>query len=205
MTQLDDWSISSRMSEDTKQIIIAIGADIIHRKGFNNTGIQEILKACGVPKGSFYYYFESKEAFGVEVARYFAARLGEKSGHLLKDKSFAPLDRLKNFFRFFRNYFEEQGWSRGCPIGNLAQEMGDLSGPLQVELSQIVNGLVRAVAPIIREAAESGQISESIDPECTAGFIVAAWHGAVLQMKVHKCSTPLDNFEQIVFENILVK
>ncbi len=193
------------MSEDTKQKIIAVGADIIHRKGFNNTGIQEILKACGVPKGSFYYYFESKEAFGVAVARYFSSRLGETAGPLLRDKSYTPLERLKNFFRFFRDYFEKQGWSRGCPIGNLAQEMGDLSGPLQLELSQIVNGMVRAIAPVIREAADAGQISGTIDPERTAGFIVASWHGAILQMKVHKCSAPLDNFEQIVFENLLVR
>lgn len=193
------------MSEETKLHIIATGADIIHRKGFNNTGIQEILKASGVPKGSFYYYFNSKEAFGVEVTRYFSARIGEQAVPLLKDRSHPPLERLKLFFRFFRAYFEEQGWTRGCPIGNLAQEMGDLSEQLQTELSEIVNGMVRALVPVIKEAVKLGQVTESLDPESTAGFIVAAWQGALLQMKVHKNGTPLDNFEHIVFNHILKK
>ncbi len=191
------------MSENTKLHIIKTGAEIIHCKGFNNTGIQEILKASGVPKGSFYYYFDSKEAFGVEVARYFASSIGELAGPLLRDESIPPRERLKNFFIFFIGYFKDQGWSRGCLIGNLAQEMGDLSEQLQVELSGIIDRMSLALAPVIKEAAEQSQIPQSLDPDSTARFIIAAWHGALMQMKVHKSGQPLDNFLHIVFDHIL--
>lgn len=191
------------MSENTKQHIIETGADLIHKNGFSNTGLQAILKASGVPKGSFYYYFDSKEAFGVEVAKYLAGRFAENAGHLLRDDSKAPLERIRNFFGFFRCYFEEQGWSRGCPIGNLAQEMGDLSKQLQSELTLIFDGMTGALAAVIKEAADSGQISKSLDPAITARFILGAWQGALIQMKVYKSGDPLDNFEHTVFEHIL--
>jgi len=47
------------------------GAEIIHLKGFNHTGVQEVLRAAGVPKGSFYNYFKNKEDFGLQVIDYF--------------------------------------------------------------------------------------------------------------------------------------
>ena len=61
------------MQPNTRDRIIETGAEIIHRKGFNHTGIQEILTAAGVPKGSFYNYFKSKDEFGLEVIDYFSA------------------------------------------------------------------------------------------------------------------------------------
>jgi len=59
------------MADNTKSRLIEIGAEIIHLKGFNHTGIKEILEAAQVPKGSFYHYFESKEDFGLQVIDYF--------------------------------------------------------------------------------------------------------------------------------------
>ncbi len=193
------------MSEETRQHIIRTGADIIHRNGFNNTGIMEILKASGVPKGSFYYYFESKEAFGVEVARYFADHFAEQVAHIMNDAGIAPVDRLKMFFGYFKKYFESEGWSRGCPIGNLAQEMGDLSEKLQAELAMIFERMGRSLAAVIAEGQQQGQIAEDLDPYDTAVFIISAWHGAIVQMKVRKSSQPLDIFEKSIFESFLQK
>jgi TetR/AcrR family transcriptional repressor of nem operon len=56
-----------QMKQDAKERVLETGAAIVHRKGFHNTGIQEILKAAEIPKGSFYFYFDSKEDFGLQL------------------------------------------------------------------------------------------------------------------------------------------
>jgi TetR/AcrR family transcriptional repressor of nem operon len=97
----------------TKERILIKGAEIIHRKGFNNTGIQEILKAAGVPKGSFYFYFKSKEDFGLHLIDFFGNIFFSRSDKYLNDRSRSSLENLRHFFDEFLTYFEENEFKGG--------------------------------------------------------------------------------------------
>jgi TetR/AcrR family transcriptional repressor of nem operon len=97
----------------TKEKILTVGAEIIHRKGFNNTGIQEILKAAEVPKGSFYFYFKSKEDFGLNLIDFFGNILFAKSDEYLNDSRGTPIERLRRFFNEFLTYFQENDFKGG--------------------------------------------------------------------------------------------
>ena len=85
------------MALNTRDRIIETGAQIIHRKGFNHTGIQEILTAAGVPKGSFYNYFKSKDDFGLHVIDYFTAHFKEIAANTLEDSAISPMNRIYEF------------------------------------------------------------------------------------------------------------
>ena len=115
------------MKQDTKQRILETGAEIIHLKGFNHTGIQEILNAAGVPKGSFYNYFKNKEDFGLQVIDYFIEYFNGLAMNILEDSSVPPFERINRMLNGFIEFFRTKEYTYGCPIGNLAQEMGDLS------------------------------------------------------------------------------
>ena len=109
-------------------------------------------------------------------------------------------------FRFlteFINYFRSQGCTGGCPIGNLAQEMGDLSSKFSLKLKASIDLMVDAYARILAEAQKAGDISESLDAKETAYFIVAGWHGAIIQMKLTKNLAPLETHRKFIFNNIL--
>ena len=54
---------------DAKNHILDCGERLIANKGFVGVGLVEILTAAGIPKGSFYHYFGSKERFGEEIGR----------------------------------------------------------------------------------------------------------------------------------------
>jgi TetR/AcrR family transcriptional repressor of nem operon len=64
---------------ETRETLCRAGVAALTEKGFSATGIDEILKSVGVPKGSFYHFFASKEAYGSELitlyARYFVRKL----------------------------------------------------------------------------------------------------------------------------------
>jgi len=130
------------MKEDTKTRILERGAEIIHLKGFNHTGVQEVLRAAGVPKGSFYNYFKNKEDFGLQVIDYFMEFFSRLARETLGDLSVPPLGRIRNFLCWFIEFFKSKDFAYGCPIGNLAQEMGDLSPAFREKLKQGLDAMV---------------------------------------------------------------
>ncbi len=193
------------MPANTREIIIETGAGIIHRKGFNHTGIQEILNAAKVPKGSFYNYFKSKEDFGLQIIDYFLAHFTRVAKKTLEDTSVSPLNRLYGFLTAFMDHFESQNYAGGCPIGNLAQEMGDLSPAFRQKLKEAIDMMAEAYTRVLAEAQETRKISKNLDVKAAAYFIMAGWHGAIIQMKLKKSIAPLKNHRKFVFEHILKK
>ena len=193
------------MLANTRERIIETGAAIIHRKGFNYTGIQEILNAAKVPKGSFYNYFKSKEDFGLQIIDYFLAHFTRIAQKTLEDASVSPLNRLYGFLTAFMEHFESQNCAGGCPIGNLSQEMGDLSPAFRQKLKDAIDIMAEAYARVLVEAQEARKISKNLDVKQASYFIVAGWHGAIIQMKLQKSVAPLQNHRKFVFEHILKK
>lgn len=191
------------MSEETKQRIIEAGAELIHQRGFNNTGLKDILKAAEVPKGSFYFYFENKEAFGIELIDYYTNQFRSIHQETLMDDSRSPLERFRAYFTATHDHFEAQGFTRGCPIANLAQEMSDLSEPFRRRLEQAMDSLATAFMFILKEAQKAGEISAELNIQETTIFIISAFHGAIVRMKVTKNGEPLRICSKFIFDKIL--
>ncbi len=191
------------MALNTRDRIIETGAEIIHRKGFNHTGIQEILTVAGVPKGSFYNYFKSKNDFGLHIIDYFSAHFMQIASEILEDTSISPLNRIYEFLSAFMKHFESQNYAGGCPIGNLAQEMGDLDPAFRKKLNESVELMIDAYCRLLSAAQKDGKISKYLDIKDTASFIVASWHGAIIQMKLNQSLQPLRNHRNFIFDHIL--
>ncbi len=187
----------------TKEKIIESGARIIHQKGYHHTGIQEVLQAAGIPKGSFYFYFASKEDFGLQVIDYFNNRYLNVVRPIIGDTSLSPLQRLEQIFDWFINYFTEMDFTCGCPIGNLSQEMGDLSPAFRSKLNESFELMVGVCAGLLREGREAGEVPSGLDIEETANFIVSGWHGALIRMKIVKATEPLENHKRFIFQTLL--
>ena len=193
------------MPLNTRDRIIETGAAIIHRKGFNHTGIQEILTAAGVPKGSFYNYFKSKNDFGLAIVDYFSGHFRQIASQTLDDTAISPLNRIYQFLSAFMQHFESQNYAGGCPIGNLAQEMGDLNPEFRAKLKESIDMMIDAYSQVLAAAQQDGKIMKNLNIQDTASFIVAGWHGAIIQMKLTKSLTPLKNHRNFIFDHVLKK
>ena len=193
------------MQANTRDRIIETGAEIIHRKGFNHTGIQEILNAAEVPKGSFYNYFKSKQDFGLQLIDYFSDQFSRIASEHMEDASVSPLNRLYGCLTAFMEFFESQDYAGGCPIGNLAQEMGDLSPVFRKRLKEAVDTMIETYCRVLELAQKDRKVSKSLDIKETASFIVASWHGAIIQMKLAKSLEPLKNHRKFILDYILKK
>lgn len=191
------------MKVDTRQKIIMTGAQIMHLKGFHNTGIQEILDKAGVPKGSFYNFFKSKEDFGLQVIDYFAGYFSKIFGQFFGDTSQPPLERIRLLFMWFVEFFKSTDYTLGCPLGNFAQEMGDINPAFREKLKTSLDAMSDLFAVILREAQESGHLPPTMDTHEAARFIISSWEGALMLMKVAKSTQPLETHARFIFDYIL--
>lgn len=196
------------MRPDTREHILACGGRIIHHKGFTATGLHEILQAAGVPKGSFYFYFKSKDDFGLALIDHYSSWIEERLrtervSELLQDESLSPIERLRRYFLWFRDLFAKVGFIKGCPIGNLVQELGDVNPAFREKLNASLQRHIQLVATLLQEAQEQNTLPPLLSPDVTARFIVSAWQGALLRMKAVAGPEPLDNFLTMVFEVLL--
>ena len=190
---------------NTREEIIRKGAELIHAQGFNATGLQQILQAAGIPKGSFYFYFKSKEDFGLEIINYFNAIISAIFTRYLSDKKIPPLKRLEKLFEFFEAAFQKSGYALGCPIGNLSLELADTNERLRVHLVGVIETLIAQIELCLQEAKRDKSLPANLNTADTARFIFHGFEGAVLHMKVVKSIEPIQAFRSFLkgyFKNI---
>jgi len=101
------------MKSETKNRILKAGARIMLEHGFNHTGLQEVLQAAEVPKGSFYFYFQSKEDFGLQCIGYYAENFFARADRFLQDPARPPLQRLRRFFSWLAEAFAKSHYKGG--------------------------------------------------------------------------------------------
>jgi len=189
--------------QDTKLALMQAGMDIMLEKGYTNTGIQEVLSSLGVPKGSFYHYFESKENFAVAIIRQQDSEYNLAIDSLLNDSSITPLQRLKKYCQDSKNGLVSQECRKGCLIGNLSQEMSDQSEVLRKELSIVMKNRSRQFARCIEEGQKTGEITQICPADKLADFFLCGWNGAVMLAKTMKDITPMETFIELVFDHFL--
>jgi TetR/AcrR family transcriptional repressor of nem operon len=191
------------MKSQTRKTILTQGARLVYKKGFNHTGIGEILKAANVPKGSFYHYFASKEDFGLALIDHMAAWAASVGDAALNDPDASPLTRLHKYFQAYADRLEQNNFHGGCPVGNLCQEMSDQNERFRQRLESILEQMREKIGQCLTEARQSGEVSQDLDIDTTARFIVSAWQGTLLQAKAMKSAAPLSAFWQMVFDRLL--
>jgi len=187
----------------TKATLIDVGTRLILEQGYHQTGIQDVLQAAGVPKGSFYYYFPSKEAFGQAVIAQFAAAYLARLEQHLGDTTASPLTRLRRHYEELLARFERRGCRGGCLIGNLSQELADQHPRLRAQLDAVLTSWRARYAQLFREAQAVGDLRADRDPEALADFYLDSFEGALLRAKVSKSPAPLRLFLTCMFDGVL--
>ena len=110
---------------------------------------------------------------------------------------------VPNYFEWFLAFFEQNNFTGGCPIGNLAQEMGDLNDSFREKLKSVFDKMKTNIAQCLKEAQQQSDLSPALDVLNLSDFIVSSWQGALLQMKVGKNTASVRNFERMIFDSLL--
>ena len=187
---------------DTKAELIRSGLEHLTEIGFASSGIDKILKSVGVPKGSFYFYFSSKEAFGLAVLESYSRYFENKLDNFLLDQSYSPLERICNFVDDAKKGMARHEFKRGCLVGNLGQEVDSLPESFRGRLIDIFESWQNRLSQCLQEAVSNGELSELLDCERMAEFFWTGWEGAVSRAKLEKSVSPLENYWEFFAEGL---
>ena len=188
-------SMNSRARIDKRALILAKGADVMTRRGYHGTGVLEIVQAAGIPKGSFYHYFASKEDFALQALDHLYIPRLERYRLALQDPARAPRDRILAYYGDLVAHFSRQASPEyHCFIGSLSFEMAELSQPIGQRVDAILQASVAVLADCLEQARKDGIIDTTVDCLALAEFIGNAWEGALMRMKVGRSSAPLAIF-----------
>ncbi len=179
---------------DTRAALIRCGMELLTEQGFMSTGIEGVLKRIGVPKGSFYHYFESKEAFGQAVLESYGAYFARKLDRWLLQDGVPPLERLGNFVEDTKAGMARYHYRRGCLVGNLGQEVAILPESFRDQLESVLCDWQQRLAACLRLAQANGQLPPGSDCDTLAAFFWIGWEGAVLRARLVRSSVPMDLF-----------
>jgi TetR/AcrR family transcriptional regulator, transcriptional repressor for nem operon len=181
--------------------IVDAALDRFHLQGFSGCSVQDITDAAGVPKGSFYNHFKTKESLALEVL----SRYREESKvEMLFEGAGPPLERLRRHFEFLAKKYEDWGFNRGCVVGNFGSDMCGEHPAMRAAICDGLNGWTTAIAKVLSEAQADGTLSANKDPETVARFLINAWQGAITRQSVVKNRSPFDDFFEVAFGNLLV-
>ncbi|TDT41359.1 TetR family transcriptional regulator [Halospina denitrificans] len=187
---------------DTRAALIRSGTEVLTEQGFAVSGIDGILKRVGVPKGSFYYYFSSKEAFGYAILEHYANYFAKKlDSHLLND-SLPPLQRISAFVADAKEGMQRHSFQRGCLVGNLGQEANVLPQGYRAWLQETLKDWQQRMAYCLREAQQMGELSQSADCDRLAEAFWIGWEGAVMRARLEATARPLDTFVETFLDGL---
>ena len=188
---------------DTREALLFSGMELFLEGGYDFVGTNAILERAQVPRGSFYHHFEDKQDFALAVAEFYYEQHLPSLDRALGNEAHPPLERLRRYFQALKRDFERAGYSGGCLLGLLGQELADRGPKPREALAKLFGRWRHRIADCLREARERGELEPALDCDETAAFILDAWEGALMQMKLKKSGAPLEGFLRVVFGRLL--
>jgi TetR/AcrR family transcriptional repressor of nem operon len=176
---------------DIPERLIEAGLELFLRQGYNGTGIQQITDRAGVPKGSFYNHFESKEAFAAAIVDRYAEYSERSWSRMMKSAPSEPMSAIRHVFAAMTEHHARATNPTGCLIGNFAAEVAADSECCRERLLAAQIAWRKRLAVLIDAGQASGAIRNDLPPMALSALTWSVWEGALLRMKVEGSVAPL--------------
>jgi TetR/AcrR family transcriptional regulator, transcriptional repressor for nem operon len=183
---------------NARSAVFAAGMKLFMERGFGACGVQDVTDAAGVPKGSFYNHFKSKEALAAEILTAYAKGTPERN--IFTDPKLPALARLKKLFAALNEYFLRH--YEGCMIGKFMAEVSDDTPQIRESLVGVLNLWDEEIGALIRDGQTQGSIRNDLKADDLAAFLFDSYEGAILRTRVEQSPRALKAFVKIVFATI---
>lgn len=160
------------------------------RQGYSDLGVQALLSATSIPKGSFYHHFKDKEDFALEVIDHYMQQVHAGLDQCLGDEERPPLERVRHFFELTQESYREDGYM-GCLLGGLGQELSGVSEVFRLKVEWCFSEIAGRIALCLEDARTRGDIPVESDPASLASLLVDCWEGAALRSRLQGDAAPL--------------
>lgn len=188
------------MNDSTKSRLLRLGMQMLLERGYNDLGIQALLDAADVPKGSFYHHFRSKEDFALQAIDLYMTEVHHGLDACLGDPTRPPLERVRGFFEATREKYRGEGYL-GCLLGGIGQELSGVSEVFRRKIDWCLSEIANRLASCLEEARRAGDLPPGADPRQMAQLLVDCWEGAALRTRLRRDPAPLQAMLDFYFRS----
>jgi TetR/AcrR family transcriptional repressor of nem operon len=190
------------MAHSTKVRLLEAGLAMLLEHGYNDLGIHALLEETGIPKGSFYHHFKSKEDFSLQVIDRYMTEVHRGLDMCLRDENTPPLLRVRRFFELSREKYRQDGYL-GCLLGGLGQELSGVSEVFRRKIEWCFSEIADRLAGCLEHARTRGEIPAGSDPREMANLLVNCWEGAALRCRLRRNPAPLSQVLDFYFDSVV--
>lgn len=169
--------------------------------GYHDLGIQALLSATSIPKGSFYHHFRDKEDFALQVIDAYMEQVHAALDACLHDEGLPPLDRIRRFFELTRQSYRKDGYM-GCLLGGLGQELAAVNDTFRRKIDGCFVAIALRIANCLELARERGDLPAEAGSKRLASLLVDCWEGAALRSRLRGSAVPLKAMLDFYFTSI---
>ena len=194
-----------RRSEHTREALITAGIEQLSEHGYHGTGIKQILDEVNVPKGSFYNFFASKEAFVAEVIGHYSRDLLAQLSEFMtgEGRTLTPIEQLRAIYRYSLKQYASHDFKKSCLVGSIATEISAESEMCRIELESAMKQWLSFFSAIFAQAQQQQLVRDDISPTDMAAVYWAAWEGALIKMKMSADTQPVKRIMELMIETLL--
>ena len=174
----------------TKERIIHSAMYLFWERGYNATGMADLLKLSNANSGSFYYFFDSKEALLDEVLDLYLNSLEDIIVKPVFERRNDPIDRIFGILAGYREKIIQTNFSYGCPLGRLALEIDPNNKNARTKIAANFSAWTDVIRKCLIEANE--HFAANINAEEVAQFTLTVMEGAVMQSRMFASVEPFD-------------
>jgi TetR/AcrR family transcriptional regulator, transcriptional repressor for nem operon len=175
----------------TRDRLIESARFLFWERGYAGTSMSELLAHAEVNSGSFYHFFDSKEALLRAVLEQYIELLRP----MVVDPAFAttpkPLDRIFAILAGYRERILMTNCTFGCPLGRLALEVDPENAPAHKLIAQNFQGWIQAVRECLIDMKSS--LPRGTDIDALATFILVTMEGGVMLSRSYRSVDPYDS------------
>lgn len=189
------------MASTTKQDLLEVGIKLLLKHGYADLGVAKLLEEAGVPKGSFYHHFASKEDFGLQAIDLYMVGVHAALGEAFRDDGREPLDQIRHFFAMVAEGYRGDGYL-GCLLGGLGQELSGISPAFRGKVEECFDVIASHFETALKRAKARGQLRKRTNPRALADLLVNCWEGAALRSRLQRSASPLEQMLDFYFVSV---
>lgn len=180
--------------------ILKEGINLMSQSGYHGIGVMDILKSMNIPKGSFYNFFDSKEAFIIEAIELYGISNLKLIDRLEQIEELNPLEKVKAYFNHLIQKNKAQNFKYSCFWGNMSTEVAGQKESVSAAIQEQMNLIKARFVTWLTQAQEQNLLIEVYSPATIADFLYSNFHGAMVTMKYQQSAQPLENFLDLNFK-----
>lgn len=177
--------------ETTRDKLVESARHLFWAKGYEATGISEILREAGVNSGSLYYFFRTKEQLLLAVLDQYIELLHPQVMEPAFAQTDDPIERVFAVMDGYRQMLVLTECRQGCPIGNLALEMSEKSDAVRKKIAINFENWREAIHGCLQEAAD--RFVSGVNLDQLSSFFLTVMEGAVMQARAHRNLQPYED------------